>query len=369
MIPRRSAKIGRNEECPCGSKKKYKLCHGGVNNIPAPIPGKIDSQLRTLTQNAVCLAPPALHCDCKGKVISSHTVSRSGSLGEITRDKHVYSYKMGLQRIHELKGTIEPRLVGWKDASTFPGFCAYHDKYLFTPLEDQPFIGNQHQCFLLSYRSIAWEWYAKRRSSHQSQFRSALTATKRPELRSVMAHFNHMNELGLKDINEHKNRYDEVLTNERWSDCHGLLVEFDRVFPIQCSAAWAPTEDIQGNEIQILGFSPRTPEMATIASFAANGKSYFLLSWLNDSSRVALQLADSILAISEYDLPSVIASLLLMTSENCHISPAWHDTLGRQDKKWINGLMHPFALDQVSPAKAAAIYHLDAIGVTSSRMF
>ncbi len=27
--PRRTAKVGRNDPCPCGSGKKYKKCHGG----------------------------------------------------------------------------------------------------------------------------------------------------------------------------------------------------------------------------------------------------------------------------------------------------------------------------------------------------
>ena len=25
-------KIGRNEKCPCGSEKKYKKCHGGLDD-------------------------------------------------------------------------------------------------------------------------------------------------------------------------------------------------------------------------------------------------------------------------------------------------------------------------------------------------
>ncbi|MEO1899241.1 MAG: SEC-C metal-binding domain-containing protein, partial [Methylococcales bacterium] len=28
---RGSEKVGRNDPCPCGSKKKYKQCHGKLN--------------------------------------------------------------------------------------------------------------------------------------------------------------------------------------------------------------------------------------------------------------------------------------------------------------------------------------------------
>lgn len=369
MLPIRSTKIGRNELCPCGSKKKYKFCHGGVNAVPPLKPGQLDSQLRQLTHKAACLAPESLHSNCKGKVISSHTVSRSGSLGEIAKGSHVYSYKLSVHKIHELHGKIEPQLVGWKEASTFPGFCAHHDKDLFSPLEDQKFLGNQHQCFLLGYRSIAWEWYAKQRAAHHNQLRAALAASKEPDLQAMMADFNYMTELGLRDIDSHKTTYDEVLASERWFDCHGLLVEFDQLFPIQCSAAWSPTEDIHGTEIQELGLSPRTPETATITSFAADGKSYFLLSWLSDSAAVASNLADSIVSISKANLPAAIAALLLLTSENCHLSPTWYDALTKSGKNWVNFLAHPLDLGKPSPANAGGIDHIGGIGVTSLSRF
>lgn len=369
MIPIRTQKIGRNDPCPCGSKKKYKRCHGGIDAAPTLKPGQLDAQLRKSAPRAECLAPNTLRHNCKGRIIASHTVSRSGSLGEIAKDGHVYSYAISIQRIDEMRGQLLPKLTGWKDASTFPGFCAHHDKKIFSPLEDEPFTGSQQQCFLLSYRSNAWEYYAKQRSNHNSDFRVALAASKSPEAQALMAAFNFANELGLRDAQARKEAFDDVLSKERWADCHGLVIEFDRIFPIQCSAAWAPTTDVHGNILQALGHSPRTPEGATVASFAADGKSYFLLSWLDDSATVASKLADSIETLPKCDMAGVIAALLLLTSENCHLSPDWYDALPESGKDWANELVHPMMFPKPTPAAAGATSPLGGVGITSVRRF
>lgn len=36
MAQKKREKIGRNDECPCQSGKKYKYCHGDLKNIPIP---------------------------------------------------------------------------------------------------------------------------------------------------------------------------------------------------------------------------------------------------------------------------------------------------------------------------------------------
>lgn len=59
-------------------------------------------------------------------------------------------------------GTPSYRLIGVRQASTFTGFCCHHDTELFRPLETRPFITSKEQLFLLAYRAISKEVYAKR---------------------------------------------------------------------------------------------------------------------------------------------------------------------------------------------------------------
>lgn len=369
MMPFKKQKIGRNDICPCGSKKKFKYCHGGVNAVATPTPGQVDAQLRNLAPKAKCLAPDCMRNECQGRVIASHTVSRSGSLGAIAKNGHVFSYAASIQLFEKLEGGIEPKLTGWKEASTFPLFCSFHDKSLFSPLEDKPFIGSRQQCFLLSYRANVWEYYAKLRSSQKNKYRLAIASQKNEILQNFVAVFNQQTDLGLRDTIVRKEKFDDILVNKRWAECHGLLIEFDRVFPIQCSAAWSPTMDVQGEALQILDYKPRTPQGATIASFAADGRSYFLLSWLDDSATVASKLADSIDKVPDSEKAGVIAALLLLTSENCHLSPDWYDSLPPSGKDAINSLAHPVLNSLTAPAIAGRSTFVSNIGIKTSAIF
>lgn len=365
----RSKKIARNAPCPCGSKKKFKRCHGGVHEAPILAPGQVDSHLRRTPPDVICMAPGVLHSSCRGRPIASHTVSRSGSLGEIARSGHVYSYVVSIQRLVELNGRLEPKLTGWKQASTFPGFCSHHDKQIFAPLEDQPFQGNGQQCFLLGYRATAWEYYAKLNAAHHNDFRRALSAQRGTSAQNLNETFNFTNDLGFQDLRVRKSQYDEALVKGQWSDLHGLLIEFDRVFPIQCSAAWSPTNDTQGLHLQDLGETYRTPAGATVASFAANGRSYFLLSWFPDSDPVVARLADSIVATPASEIAGTIAALLLLTTENCHMAPDWYDGLPKEGKDLINCLALPVPLPQTRALSAEASKYLSGIGISSMKRF
>lgn len=356
---------GRNDLCPCGSKKKYKKCHGGIEVIPVTHPSQIDAQLRNYDPNKTCLAPSGCLKDCKGQVIASHTVSRSGSLGAIVRKGHVYSYVPGINNLQSAGGRVVFKLVGWRSASTFPGFCAHHDKHLFAALEDEAFTGSQQQCFLLSYRAIAWEYYTKLRAVNRGPLNAAMVAGKPAPIKALMAQASHFNDLNLKDIARHKVTYDSVLEKGQWSQSHGLLIEFTGNFPIQCAAAWSPLEDINGTKIQITDLSPRQPQTAALLSFSANGKSYFLLSWLDYSAEVTQKLAKSLSSLPHPDIPGAVAALLLLTSENCHLAPNWYEALSDEGKEWVHDLFHPAIIPKPSAAGAGGSAYVQALSVAS----
>lgn len=334
QIPIFKKKIKPNEICPCGSKIKYKKCHGsGVDQIVNPY--QLDSHIRSLSPASQCLAPSAFVHECSKGIINAHTISRSGSLGAIEKNGHVYSYNVSLQSLIKSSGQIHPEVTGWRKASTFPGFCGNHDKKLFEPLEDKPFVGSKEQCFLLAFRCIARELYTKKSSEKQSKLRVALS-NKFPEKAQFIADFNHGVDLGLHDSNVHKVSFDAVLESKNWSDVHAVLVEFDGIFPIQCACGYFPDIDIFGNKIQEIGFDKLTPDAITLVSFAANEKSYVSFCWLNNSNTSCDTFISTLLKAPKNDLPAIIGCLLLQVSENCHFSPTWYENLSPDGKKWCS---------------------------------
>lgn len=326
-MSKKNRKIGRNDKCPCGSGKKFKHCHGGVNAPKKPHIGQADKRLSQLTPKPQCLAPSSMKNKCHGKIIDSHSVSRSGSLGMISREGHVYSTKPSMLDLENHDGNFQPKLLGAKRASTFPGFCAHHDKLIFSPLEDTPFVRSAHQCFLLSYRSIARDLYAAQCATRHAAYRKTMSINLPEEIQAYINHRNHADAIKLRDLERHKEKYDGVLETKNWGECTGILVEFEGIFPIQCSAAYSPSHDINNIEIQKLGDTSITPEIVTINSFSANKKSYFLLSWLKRNSRAPEKLAKSIALLDKERIPGIIGAYILLISENSHISPDWYDNL------------------------------------------
>lgn len=338
MINNQFKKVERNALCPCGSEKKFKKCHGGPNPPDGQMPGQIDARLKKLAPPKSCFVPDIIRNECSGMPIDSHTVSRSGSLGKISQDSHVYSYRLSQQGLTKSGGKVLPLLTGWRKASTFPGFCAQHDKKLFAPLEDAPFAGSKQQCFLLAYRAITYELYAKYRSSFHSQYRDAIT-TGNQSVNILANFFNQGVELGLTDSKLHKKYYDDVLISEDWNLVRTELIEFDGIFPIQCAATFFPEYDVHGKLLQNLASSNKKLDALSIISFAADEKSYFCFCWLKDSDTSCDEYVRTLRLVAKESLPIVLASLIFQTSENCHFSPAWYDALPVAGKEWCRTQM------------------------------
>ena len=336
-IPNRTTKTGRNEPCPCGSGNKFKKCHGG-GTPPKLTPGRLDAQKLKTLPHKKCMVPQSMANECKRGTIAAHTVSRSGSLGAIERDGCVYSYKVSQQSLTKTGGKLLPQLVGWKVASTFPGFCGHHDKQLFAPLEDAAFTGSREQCFLLAYRAIVWELYAKSASKNQNSLRHAL-AYKDAGLREFIDLFNSGVELGLRDATGNKTIYDAILESKDWSKVRGVLFEFDNIFPIQCTGAFFPHADVDGIFVQEVDENTKRPDAICVMSFAANMRSYFLLCWVEQDQAACEAFANALRAKPATHVAPILGSMLLQSIENCHFSPNWYEGLSEQGKNWCNSQM------------------------------
>ena len=133
--------IGRNEPCWCGSGKKFKRCHLDRDRDPPVHPAALGNELSRFFKAKECLHPLASVEQCS-KIIKAHTIQRAGALAAIIDNSgHCLSFHPP-----SVTERTEPGRIGWRDASTFSGFCARHDGPTFAPLETRPFVGSPEQC-------------------------------------------------------------------------------------------------------------------------------------------------------------------------------------------------------------------------------
>ena len=217
-------KIGRNDPCWCGSGRKYKKCHLGRHISPVVPFAAIKSAIEHAWDEKRCLHPLASANACD-QIVSAHTIQRSTVLRRLIDERnHVRTFYRA--------ESDEPSIVGWKKASTFPGFCSRHDRSTFRPIEEIPFTGTPAQCFLVGYRALCHQIHQKRAAIRQCVLLKNLGDKGHPleVQRMVQRHYAMMEagtRKGLEAFAALKASMDRQLIAEEFSGWSRLIVRFN----------------------------------------------------------------------------------------------------------------------------------------------
>jgi len=154
--------ISRNEKCPCGSDKKYKTCCLNKADTRENLISKnlspqsnLDNYLKSsFIKNCIYHD----QSKCSEKIIKAHSIQNNKILSSLSVNGEV----VVLQLNAELESlNFKGQEIGKKIATIFSGFCSYHDKTVFQPIEDIDYINNEEQNFLFAYRTFAYEYHKK----------------------------------------------------------------------------------------------------------------------------------------------------------------------------------------------------------------
>lgn len=353
-------KLGRNDPCWCGSGKKYKHCHlGHKEKRPLNI-WQAEQQLSKIYSSKECLAPDALKSECSS-VVKAHTVDRSGSLQQIARKGHVYNLTFTPSRMKESNGKSIPQLVGINVASTFSGFCKYHDNAIFSKIEDILFQASPEQCFLLAYRALARELFMKRAQVKSLSLMEKIIRDKPPPqqlfYREYMDPYAKGVRLGLRDVLHHKSLYDKTLLSGDFSKVQACVLELSRPPLVMCSAAVSPEYDFNKNELpNRIGVDiQQIPYYITFSSFCRGDKGFIVFTWLSDSELSCRMFIESLISIPHDRLTDALVRFFFEYSENLHISPDWWDNLTPEKQNaLINKMTNSARFDWDRPSDCIA---------------
>jgi len=332
-------KIGRNDLCWCGSKTKYKKCHLGRSEMPrATIQEGVES-LKSVMDYKLCLHANANSVDCKGGIIQAHTLQRNGSLSRIARDGHVYSFlgnNLVNPKVFEKEQT--PKLIGIKNASTFTGFCKYHDNSTFEVIEKYPFQSLPEHVFLLSYRVLCRELYGKRRQNSLIPFQRTLDRGLHPFsqliLQSQLGVYAEGVDAGLNDLEYYKLLYDEALMNQNYSNVYFYIVRFSGIPSVLCSAGQFPVFDFLGNRLQDLGDIKRRADHITFSLIATDSGEVAIFGWFG-KSLAAESLIKSLHLQTDDQIVHSIVRYVFEFFENAYYSPDWWESLSIDVKQTL----------------------------------
>lgn len=322
-------KIGRNDPCPCGSGKKYKKCCLGKEDNPEyldpqNIP-RLYKEMRKKAQFKECIYPDK-SC-CSEKIIKAHSIQNNKILARISDNGKVYMPAAKLELHFQLQ-----KEYGRKEASVFTGFCGFHDKTVFQPIEDNDFNGSKEQIFLYIYRAFALEFHRKQEVVNMEQ----IMFSNKPSIVNIpglMKDGKTGFAMSVNDYLEEKAIFDNALLNSQYDVLTSFVWTFDGFSNFAATGGEAPSLDFESNKIQDL-LNPNIPvRHIYISVFPENNKTYAIIAWLKQFDNVFSSIGKKLNKISESEKRNYINNTLPMITENIAIKPSSWDALPEHSKE------------------------------------
>src|SRR6185503_2227946 len=231
-----------------------------------------------------CIYPGA-GAECSGNIVKAHTIQKKGfGLTRIARNGEVYGFTY--------RSVGQPKSYGAKlmhinAASTFTGFCSFHDNSTFLEIETNPFKANEEHSFLLGYRAIAKEAFLKRAQLEQISFlrksdKGRDVATQKLMQRDL-DYWEEGVSAGAKEIEHYRQNYEKGLVASDYSDEHYYIVELDQTPDFMCSGTSQPEYDFEGNLLQDLADTSRLLDHITFSLIATDTGGAAVFSWYGEN--------------------------------------------------------------------------------------
>ena len=189
------------------------------------------------------------HCN---EFIAAHSIQKSGQLKSIAEDGHVYRLSADYSILKSTGGIPTPKKIGVNHASTFAGFCKYHDNELFKPIDQEALAPNHKQIALYAYRCVCREFFVKVnavRAMENLQNHSSLAPYARDYLHSSLKGHG----LGLEGLKYHKEKFEKSIKANEQYDFEHILFTSTSACPLQMSGLLYPDFTFTGEKLQNLG--------------------------------------------------------------------------------------------------------------------
>lgn len=265
-----------------------------------------------------------LHFDkksCSGKIIDAHSIQNNKILNKIAQNRHVmmFSYDLDIN-------DMAMKSIGRKIATTFSGFCQYHDVKIFQPIENYDYDpNNQEQNCLFAYRALIKELYAKKRL-HQIQLGLFAYVDNDINLAILKG-----SKKGLEDLEYCLDKFKDIIENKKFTKIKNIVIELDKDYQIAACGAVNLEYDIYGQKVNDLHNHNEKPKPLFINVFPQDNKTYIILSIFEEDESIYNFLNN----IENHNDKIKILNNLILCTENIAISPIRWDSFDKDKKSKI----------------------------------
>jgi len=246
-----------NDPCVCGSGKNFKDCHKPQFSNEKVRPEMLYFRgLKNSNKIKFCL----FSCeDCVNPIVKAHSISKQ-FISQIAEEQHVLTFLRSIQLdlmddLHKEGILPSPEIIGVNDATTFMGFCSYHDKELFKSFEEYPFVGSIDQISALHLRAVAKEIYVKKdmilRQLDLQRDLGKVSSKEGTINKSIaMAQTTFGNNLAVRDLWQEFNDITNYLNSTTKEKLNYIIVEISGQCNVLNSSIVNPAFDFGGRMIQ-----------------------------------------------------------------------------------------------------------------------
>lgn len=332
---------GRNAPCWCGSRKKYKFCHlRRADEKPWPA-GQLNAELAKRKEQGVCLHPDAGKGLCDS-VIDAHSIPRASTLAPLTdTTRHVLTF---LSWQTWLEDEPTPLNVGWRQASTFRGFCAKHDNDAFEPLEKQAFAATPQQCFLLAFRGLCYELFVKEWQLRcVSVLKDVIDRGRQPADQQAIQEYLRLwakgIETGVRDIRLWKKKMDQALQHARFADWSHRVFSLRGQLHVAGTGLLTPEVGFDGSLLQSLRRLDKVMYPLAVSMIVSGEEIFHLvLTWPAEADVCRTYVETLIECARDRSLPDVLVRFLFASIENVYFSTDWWDALDERRREEVRAL-------------------------------
>jgi len=275
--------------------------------------GEVGQNWKKAIRKRVCMHPEA-PTNCSRTKCKAHSVQKS-KLKKIAEDSKVL--KIGS---HPMKGIRQVEDVGITKASTFNGFCSYHDDQLFAPIEKRSLTLNRENALLLAFRGMSIHMYYKRRRKATDLFDNVPNQLIPSELkrndkmvRDGLNRLLHFAEPTYYDMGK-------AILQRQFSSTYYYAVILDRVPDIMCSEASIINFGFDGSLVRL---KARPYDFLTVSLLPyKHDLGILVFSWYG-KCKTNENFLKSLMSLGKREVPDAIVRFAFGYLNNFYFSPKW----------------------------------------------
>jgi hypothetical protein len=262
------------------------------------------------------------------------------ALSLIAREGHVYQPQFNPFEHYKNKGKMTLRLIGIQNASTFFGFCKFHDNALFEKIDEYNFHLDQEAIFALHYRALCKELSAKLPSVKSDEILresdGGLPEPVQQILHKALDWRDDIRNLSLKELEEDKLAMDDLLLKKDYAAVQYCILRFECKPIAACAGYVQPVFDFEGNVLQDLNNTKVRVYSQAFSLLPVDGGQLVILSWLPNAAPYCKPFAQSLLDIADLKKSTAVMLYLFNGFENFALNPDWWESINDEQSKIIS---------------------------------